>query len=159
MSKTTTAKQREVNDDISEPNIVVWPEWSESEVLAEKWASKHAFEDPDGITPLPRSLRKFADGFKRACDIAGDSVQMVVVQPLGAMEDMFQTTTTCPIPNLHQPIISKAPTTQQTKQSHQKSEEPVAIESNQDPPRLPTATSDVPSIVENSRTPVGRHSL
>ncbi|KAI8803173.1 hypothetical protein BJ742DRAFT_909069 [Cladochytrium replicatum] len=27
--------------------VVIWPEWSDPEITAEKWATKHVFEDPD----------------------------------------------------------------------------------------------------------------
>lgn len=80
-TKSAGFKKTDFSEEFGDPNVTIWPEWQEAEVLAEKWASKHAFEDPEGLITLPRSLRKFGDSSKRACDIAGDNPVMVVVQP------------------------------------------------------------------------------
>ena len=53
--------------DLDSP-IVIWPEWNEAEILAEKWVGKHVFEDSEGTFALPRSLRPQFDNFKRPAD-------------------------------------------------------------------------------------------
>ncbi|KAJ2999333.1 hypothetical protein HDV02_003114 [Globomyces sp. JEL0801] len=75
----------------AEQPIVIWPEWNETEVLAEKIQSKHAFEDPEGGIYLPRILKRLMEGVKRAADINPD-LTPILVQPLSAMDDQFGTT-------------------------------------------------------------------
>lgn len=83
-------------DDATDPSFTIYSEWSESEIAAEKWASKHAYEDVEQ-TPLPRSLRKALDVSKRASDITTDAI--VVVLPAVA-DDLFLATTACVAPAL-----------------------------------------------------------
>jgi hypothetical protein len=78
MSKPITFKKGDLIDE--DDSIVIWPEWSEAEVLAEKWGGKHVFEDGESLV-LPRCIRKHYDSQKRASDIAGDSTSIVIVQP------------------------------------------------------------------------------
>ncbi|RKO89440.1 hypothetical protein BDK51DRAFT_33081 [Blyttiomyces helicus] len=74
----------------TDPAVVIWPEWSDAEVLAEK-ATKHVFEDPEspGTVWLPRSLRGFVESFKRPIDLAPEGQAPVVVQAPILVDDMF----------------------------------------------------------------------
>jgi hypothetical protein len=100
MSKATTqAKKGDSVDEQQEMNVVIWPEWSESEVLAEKWGGKHVYEDPEGMTMLPRSIRKYCEAYKRACDIASDSSSMNVIH-LSTLDDLFQSAISSSRPDL-----------------------------------------------------------
>ena len=83
------------------------PEWSDAEIGAEKWFSKHAFEDPECAIPfLPRHLRISislggaaaggnAEGeeggcIKRFCDLAGVVTnELCVVAPSSTWDDTF----------------------------------------------------------------------
>jgi hypothetical protein len=58
------------SDELPEQPILIWPEWVDSEVLSEKWNTKHVFEDPEGLLILPRSLRPCLDGFKRLVELS-----------------------------------------------------------------------------------------
>jgi hypothetical protein len=100
MSKSTTqTKKGDSADEQQDINVVIWPEWSESEVLAEKWGGKHVFEDPEGMTMLPRSIRKYCDSYKRACDIASDSSSMTIIQT-STLDDLFQSPASSSRPDL-----------------------------------------------------------
>ena len=81
-------KKGEFGEDAPEQNITVFPEWQESEVLAEKWISKHAFEDPEGQIYLPRAMRKQYEGMKRFCDIVPDATPVVLAPP-NLLDEMF----------------------------------------------------------------------
>jgi hypothetical protein len=76
------------NDELPEQPILIWPEWVDSEVLSEKWNTKHVFEDPDGLVILPRSLRPCADGFKRLVELS-EAVPIGMSAP-GLAEAYFQ---------------------------------------------------------------------
>ncbi|KAJ3104288.1 hypothetical protein HDU97_009364 [Phlyctochytrium planicorne] len=69
--------------------IVIWPEWSDAEIASEKWATKHAFEDPEGPILLPRSIRGFFEGFKRPVELTVDSTAPIAVQPLPFLDEAF----------------------------------------------------------------------
>lgn len=87
MSKSA-GKKGDSPDETWEQNIVIWPEWYEQEVQAEKWASKHVFEDPDGPVYLPRQVRKKMDTMKRVSEIITDTTPVVV--NIAAIEEAFQ---------------------------------------------------------------------
>lgn len=59
--------------------IIIWPEWSEADIQAEKWALKQPFEDPDGFVLLPKSLRDLLQSFKRPTELLPESQQPVLV--------------------------------------------------------------------------------
>ncbi|KAJ1560372.1 hypothetical protein HK405_007342, partial [Cladochytrium tenue] len=68
--------------------VVIWPEWNDAELAAEKWAAKHAFEDPEGAVVLPRSLRAACEGFRRAGEFADAPLGIL---SLGPVDEMFHT--------------------------------------------------------------------
>ncbi|KAI8609212.1 LD-carboxypeptidase-domain-containing protein [Chytriomyces sp. MP71] len=73
------------------PPVIIFPEWNDAEINAEKWSTKHAFEDPDFVL-LPRSLRGFVDSYKRHLDLmqlAGDTSPGVGVASAGMVDDAF----------------------------------------------------------------------
>ncbi|KAL5034688.1 hypothetical protein BDV3_004205 [Batrachochytrium dendrobatidis] len=92
-------------DDIPDTPITIWPEWSDVEVSAEKWSTKHAFEDPDGLVWLPRSLRKLVDSVKRPNEMVGEGQTPVVVQPMISLDEMFNS----PCSLLTSPFSTSAP--------------------------------------------------
>ncbi|KAJ3309415.1 hypothetical protein HDV04_006156 [Boothiomyces sp. JEL0838] len=108
MSKSAGNRKPENQEEYPEQNVTIWPEWSESEVMSEKWASKHAYEDVDGPIYLPRSLRKMFESTKRACDIIGDSAAPIVVQPLAGMDELFYSQKPCPVTKLSTPFSAPA---------------------------------------------------
>ena len=83
------------------------PEWSDAEIGAEKWSSKHAFEDPECAIPfLPRHIRSSITlagavgggnsegeegGFvKRFCDLPGVITnELCVVSQSYSWDDTF----------------------------------------------------------------------
>ncbi|KAJ3017440.1 hypothetical protein HKX48_003542 [Thoreauomyces humboldtii] len=73
--------------------VVIWPEWSDAEVAAEKWAGKHVFEDPEGLVWLPRSLRGLVDSHKRPSEMAPEGQTPICIQPLHLEDDMFHSST------------------------------------------------------------------
>ncbi|KAH6594261.1 hypothetical protein BASA50_006733 [Batrachochytrium salamandrivorans] len=83
------------SDDYPDTPITVWPEWSDSEVAAEKWNTKHIFEDSEGQVWLPRSLRKLVDATKRPNEMMGEGQTPIVVQPMATVDDVFNST--CPL--------------------------------------------------------------
>ncbi|CAL1548032.1 unnamed protein product [Lymnaea stagnalis] len=77
--------------DSKKPKIVIWPEWNDNDVNAEKWeASKRddkkgkspivqyasLYEDPDGRLELPPSLK--VEYWKRPGDLINDKIPVVV---------------------------------------------------------------------------------
>ncbi|KAI9208034.1 uncharacterized protein BJ171DRAFT_636543, partial [Polychytrium aggregatum] len=76
-----------------EPPVVIWPEWSDSEVNSEKWSTKHVFEDPEGLLCLPRSLRPLLDSYKRPIEFIGDGLAPIAIQPTAMLEDIFMSMT------------------------------------------------------------------
>ncbi|TPX58755.1 hypothetical protein SpCBS45565_g07927 [Spizellomyces sp. 'palustris'] len=80
------------SDESQDAPVVIWPEWSDAEVAAEKWAVKHVFEDPEGLPWLPRSLRGLVDGFKRPVDLAPEGQSPICIQPLHLEDEMFHST-------------------------------------------------------------------
>ncbi|KAJ3217012.1 hypothetical protein HDU67_008657 [Dinochytrium kinnereticum] len=78
-----------VSSEDAEIPIVIWPEWSDSEIASEKWATKHAFEDPEGPIILPRSIRPCFEGFKRPVELALEGTVPVAVQPLSFLDEAF----------------------------------------------------------------------
>jgi hypothetical protein len=90
-SSKTGRKKSEENIVVEKPAVVVepesltnpayvWPEWQDSDVNAEKWASKVAFEDPD--TPLFNYiLGNGIVGWKRVQEFMLDGAQPCVCSP------------------------------------------------------------------------------
>ncbi|KAJ3405384.1 hypothetical protein HDU80_001467, partial [Chytriomyces hyalinus] len=73
------------------PAIIIFPEWNDAEINAEKWSAKNTFEDHDPLL-LPRSLRGFFDSYKRHVDLmqlAGDTSAGVGVASPGMVDDAF----------------------------------------------------------------------
>ncbi|KAI9143901.1 hypothetical protein BKA69DRAFT_1122933 [Paraphysoderma sedebokerense] len=69
------------------PAFVPWPEWIESEVQAEKWNTKHTFEDTDSAISLPKSLAALVDSYKRPVEFCTGGDQPVVLSDeLGSAE-------------------------------------------------------------------------
>ena len=65
-----------------------FPEWSDADIAAEKWATKHSFEDPDFQLFYPRSLRKALDGYKRPSELSPDGgLTPIVAAPIATMEE------------------------------------------------------------------------
>uniref|UniRef100_A0A1I8FX77 RNase H domain-containing protein n=1 Tax=Macrostomum lignano TaxID=282301 RepID=A0A1I8FX77_9PLAT len=59
------------------PKLLIWPEFSETEINNEKWAAPQYFDDPDGPLPLPSSLRP--EKWKRPQEYFGEGRPVVVV--------------------------------------------------------------------------------
>ncbi|XP_033740802.1 androglobin-like isoform X8 [Pecten maximus] len=79
--------------DSKRPKLVIWPEWSEVDVNAEKWdvahkggakdkgkspVATHLYEDPDGRIDMPPSLKPHY--WKRPCDYITEKTPVVVDQ-------------------------------------------------------------------------------
>ncbi|OWF38911.1 Androglobin [Mizuhopecten yessoensis] len=79
--------------DSKRPKLVIWPEWSEADVNAEKWdvahkggakdkgkspVATHLYEDPDGRIDMPPSLKTHY--WKRPCDYITEKTPVVVDQ-------------------------------------------------------------------------------
>lgn len=62
------SKRQTPQDELSEL-LTLWPEWVDAEVVAEKYSTKHPFEDPDGIPLLPAPLRRSVDNWKRVSEL------------------------------------------------------------------------------------------
>ncbi|KAJ3400667.1 hypothetical protein HDV05_000983, partial [Chytridiales sp. JEL 0842] len=82
-------------DDV-DPPTVIWPEWNDAEIAAEKWATKHTFEDPEGPLCLPKSLRGYVDAFKRPTEMVvpgtGELVAgWVGVGNMAGLDELFYT--------------------------------------------------------------------
>ncbi|KAJ3113426.1 hypothetical protein HDU96_003399 [Phlyctochytrium bullatum] len=82
--------QAGTGDDAEIP-VVIWPEWNDAEISSEKWATKHAFEDPEGPVLLPKSLRHLLEGYKRPVELATEGTVPVAIQPLSFMDEAFFT--------------------------------------------------------------------
>ena len=87
--RNANMKPDDPSDTLLDQTVVIWPEWSEAEVATEKWSSKHAFEDPEGLVVLPKSLRHLAEGVKRASELVGEGQTPVIVQPLSTVDELF----------------------------------------------------------------------
>ncbi|KAJ3050553.1 hypothetical protein HK097_008499, partial [Rhizophlyctis rosea] len=59
-----------------DPPVVIWPEWSDAEIAAKEFTTKHPFEDPEGLGWLPRSLRGLVDTYKRPGEFVGEGGQV-----------------------------------------------------------------------------------
>ncbi|KAI8907858.1 hypothetical protein EDD86DRAFT_208312 [Gorgonomyces haynaldii] len=75
-----------VTEDVVETPTVVFPEWVDAEVAAEKFSGKHNFEDPDGLAALPRSLRSLVETTKRVSEIE-EGATPVIVPSQQALDD------------------------------------------------------------------------
>lgn len=75
--------------EVTETVFTSWPIWNEQEVASEKWITKHAFEDPDGIITLPRKLRSKVDSWKRPIEIITDNQAPIVVASGTVVDDYF----------------------------------------------------------------------
>ncbi|KAI8919009.1 hypothetical protein DFJ77DRAFT_259325 [Powellomyces hirtus] len=80
-------------EESQDPPIVIWPEWSDAEIAAEKWAGKHVFEDPEGLAWLPRSLRGMVDSYKRPSEMTPEGQTPICIQPLHLEDDIFHSST------------------------------------------------------------------
>ncbi|ORX54195.1 hypothetical protein BCR36DRAFT_322497 [Piromyces finnis] len=75
--------------EIVETPFMSWPIWNEQEVASEKWITKHAFEDPDGIMTLPRKLRSKVDSWKRPVEFITDNQTPIIVASGNIVDDYF----------------------------------------------------------------------
>jgi len=75
--------------EVSEAAFTSWPVWNEQEIASEKWITKHAFEDPDGIITLPRKLRSKVDSWKRPIEIITDNQAPIIVASGSFVDDYF----------------------------------------------------------------------
>lgn len=73
-----------IADELSENPFVVWPEWVDAEVAAEKWNTKHTFEDPDGQIVLPKSIRNSVETSKRIMELSETT-------PVGIAQNVLET--------------------------------------------------------------------
>ncbi|KAJ3161058.1 hypothetical protein HDU86_007677 [Geranomyces michiganensis] len=78
-----------VIEEAQDSPVVIWPEWSDAEIAAEKWAGKHVFEDPEGLAWLPRSLRGMVDTHKRPSEMTPEGQVPICIQPLHLEDDIF----------------------------------------------------------------------
>jgi hypothetical protein len=85
--QTTFAEPQGSHDGLIDA-VASFPEWSEQEVLQEKWAVKHTFEDTDGVR-LPRTLEDFMVSYKRASEYMVGESTPVLLLPLGQQEEFF----------------------------------------------------------------------
>lgn len=63
-----------------------WPEWLDSEMAAEKYTTKHAFEDPEHLS-FPKSIRKLVAGLKRPVEMDDTQTPQVLVST--GIDDLF----------------------------------------------------------------------
>jgi hypothetical protein len=62
-------------------NVYIWPEWQESDISAEKWNTKVAFEDPDTHMYNHILGAQNITGWKRAHEFITDGSQPCVCNP------------------------------------------------------------------------------
>lgn len=72
-----------------DPPFILFPEWTDADIAAEKWATKHAFEDPDSQQFFPRTLRGGLDHYKRPTEWIGESLTPIVVGTQAQLDDVF----------------------------------------------------------------------
>jgi len=75
--------------EVVETSFSSFPIWNEQEVASEKWITKHAFEDPDGVITLPRKLRSKVDSWKRPIEFITDNQSPVIVASSNIVDDYF----------------------------------------------------------------------
>lgn len=83
-------------DELPEQQVLIWPEWLDSEVASEKWSTKHVFEDPDGLVILPRSLRQNLETYKRISELS--DIAPVGVSQTGLVDAYFHMPQQAPPP-------------------------------------------------------------
>lgn len=79
--------QNELVAEEIEPPVVIYPEWNDADIAAEKWTTKHIFEDVDVPLAYPRSLRQMFDHFKRPAELVSDGQTPTVLQSVEKVED------------------------------------------------------------------------
>ena len=91
-SKTTRKKSEETINvdkdkgnnsdlDFDKSNVYIWPEWQESDITAEKWNTKTAFEDPDTQMYSHILGANNIAGWKRAHEFITDGSPPCVCNP------------------------------------------------------------------------------
>ena len=75
--------------EVAETTFTSWPIWNEQEVASEKWITKHAFEDPDGMITLPRKLRSRVDAWKRPVEFITDNQTPIIVASNNIVDEYF----------------------------------------------------------------------
>lgn len=68
--------------------VVIFPEWNDADIAAEKWTTKIQFEDNDTII-YPRSLRGKFDHYKKPAELVSDGQSPVVMQTQAIQDDIF----------------------------------------------------------------------
>lgn len=68
--------------------VVIFPEWNDADIAAEKWTTKIQFEDADTII-YPRSLRGKFDHYKKPAELVSDGQLPLVMQPYQIQEEIF----------------------------------------------------------------------
>jgi hypothetical protein len=122
-------KKIDFEEDTQEQNLLFYPEWSESELVGEKWASKHAFEDPEGQPMLPRHYRRFMDSTKRVSEVIGDSTTTVIVNSSTVIDEIF-TSDSVILPSFHKIYNDSKSVTDATKRSYSDQTQPTAFPSS-----------------------------
>jgi hypothetical protein len=68
--------------------VIIFPEWNDADIAAEKWTTKIQFEDSDTII-YPRSLRGKFDHYKKPTELVVDGQSPVVMQNHAIQEEIF----------------------------------------------------------------------
>ena len=76
--------------DNNDPPLVIFPEWLDADIAAEKWATKHAFEDPEFLHVFPRSLRSQLDSYKRPSEFISEGQTPVVALPISSIDEYLR---------------------------------------------------------------------
>ncbi|KAJ8026646.1 Androglobin [Holothuria leucospilota] len=85
--------------------LLIWPEWSDADINAEKWdpphkakekekgkspsSMQHFFDDPDGKIEMPSSLRYKVDHWQRPTDFITDKTPVIYDQDRGHEFDLM----------------------------------------------------------------------
>ena len=77
----------EENVDFDLP-VVIFPEWNDADIAAEKWATKGQFEDNDTII-YPRSLRGKFDHYKKPMELVSEGQSPVIMQATIIQDEIF----------------------------------------------------------------------
>ena len=68
--------------------IVIFPEWNDADIAAEKWTTKTQFEDSDTII-YPRSLRGNFDHYKKPTELVMEGQTPVIIQSQMIQDEIF----------------------------------------------------------------------
>lgn len=94
-SRNKFVMQRREKSEKTAQTEAIWPEWLESEILAEKFTSKYAFEDAETIQ-LPNLVFKNIDTWKRIAEtddsIAQQTATSVIVSAAPILDELMSTT-------------------------------------------------------------------